>query len=102
VLADLAAWNAPPEVIAAAEAHARRALDFELFEDCAQALEVFQRMATQWRTRGMDGALQGLDYNTFPFVMQMCQVPRRARPQVFEDVQVMEMETLKVIRERDK
>ena len=57
-------------------------------------------MGTQWRTRGMDGALQGLDYNAIPTVMRLCEIPVKARKTVFQDVRIMEIETLKIVQER--
>ena len=92
--------GAPPEVIEQARGASSEAHELELFEDNVPAVEVFQCMGTQWRTRGMDGALQGLDYNVLPAVMRLCGVPAKARKIVFEDVRIMEIETLKIVSER--
>lgn len=96
--------GAPEQVIEDAERHAAENVsdDFELFEDNVQSATVFQRMGTQWRRAGMDGIRTGLDYNVVEMVMRRCGVPPGKRNQVFEDVQTMESETLKVDVEKRK
>jgi len=100
VLADLAAWNAPPEVIAAARKARARADEVEVYPDNWASVMVFQRLHTQWRTRGMDGEISGLDYSSFPITARMLKVPRKDWEQVFDDVGLMENETLAVVAER--
>ena len=94
--------GAPQDFIDQTRASAVRSHDFELFEDNIQTVTVFQRMSTQWRTRGMDGVLQGLDYTALPFVMRMCGIAAKQRAVIFEEIGIMEMETLKVVREKQK
>lgn len=84
-------------------ARARAAMapaDFELYEDCVQSYTVFRRMATQWRVGGMDGVPYGLDYTVFEVFCTRMGVPEDDRNQVFEDVGLMETETLRVIADR--
>lgn len=93
-------FGAPPEVIEAAARNARTAEDFELFEDNEQSVRIFRSLATQWRFRGMDGLRAGLDYSVLPFVMHTLSVKRSDRKQVFEDVMLLEEETLLVQAEK--
>ncbi len=99
-MSDLAMWNAPPEVIAAAKRARQRADDVEVYPENFVSVQVFQRMHTQWRTRGMDGEISGLDYSSFPITARMLKVPRKDWEQVFDDVGLMENETLAVVVER--
>lgn len=100
VLADLAAWNAPDDVIEAATKAARDNEDFEVCEDIWPSVCVFQRMQTQWRTRGMEGEISGLDYTIFPRILRSLKIPRAEHDQVFDDLYVLETETLRVMQER--
>ncbi len=99
IVAQLKKMGAPDEVIAAARARQPQE-DVEVFEDCLFSLETFSAMCTQWRIGGVDGVKVGLDYGPLPFVMRRCGVPPGQRDQVFEDIQLMEIETLLVERER--
>ena len=65
---------------------------------CWKSVEVFARLATQWRV-GMAGAI-GLDYAAVPVVMRAVSVPATDRAAVFDDLQVMEREALAVLREK--
>lgn len=98
----MVAMGAPSEVIEQARGSAQQSRDLEIFEDNVPAVAVFQRMHTQWRTRGMDGAIMGMDYAPLPFVMRMCGIAANQRQAVFEDIVIMEIETLKVIREKQE
>lgn len=100
IVAQLIDMDAPAEIIAAARREIDVTADFELYEDCALSVAVFRRMSTQWRTRGMDGDLIGLDYVPLPFVMRMLKVPPAQRPAVFDDLGEMESETLNLMAER--
>ena len=77
LIGQLVLMGAPDEFIEQTRASAVRNADFELFEDNVIVVTVFHRMSTQWRTRGMDGALQGLDYGVLPWVMRMCGVKQK-------------------------
>lgn len=94
--------GAPPEVIEQARNASADVQVLELFEDNWPAVECFQAMGTQWRTRGMDGALQGLDYNALPVVMRLCAIAVKDRKTVFEDIRIMEIETLRIVKERQE
>lgn len=91
--------GAPADVIADARAQLAPA-DFELFDDNVTSFSVFQRMRTQWRTRGMDGDISGLDYSALPAVMQLMNIPPARQGGVFDDLHLMELETLMVAAER--
>ena len=69
----------------------------EVWECNADALYVFESMATQWRV-GMAGAT-GLDYAAMPVVMDMVGVERKRRPEVFSSVRIMETEALATMAE---
>lgn len=70
----------------------------EVFPENAVALDVFSRMQTQWRI-GPTGAT-GLDYAALPIVMEAVGVKKKARPDVFARVQVIEQEVLRLLDER--
>lgn len=101
MIRQLEQMGAPADFIAAERAKLAPQ-DFELFEDNAYAVHVFQRMRTQWRTRGMDGQITGLDYAGFGMVARVCGVPPKQRVQVFEDMQLLELETLAITAEQRK
>lgn len=97
-------FHAPPEVIDRARANMAAATDFDLMEDNALSVSVFDHMRTQWRFRGRGGdqpdVPSGLDYTPLPIVMRLCRVPLDQREQVFEDLRILEDETIRVINER--
>lgn len=70
----------------------------EVWPENYLSLQVFEAMATQWRT-GMSGPT-GLDYSALPIVMRQMQVPKGERKQLFDDIRVMEGAALKVMREQ--
>lgn len=100
IIKELAELGAPPEVIEGAKRSAQASQDFELFEDCAQSVEVFDAMRTQWDRAGTDGTRVGLKYEVLPQFMRELGVPRAQRNQVWKDVRIMEEATLKFDREK--
>lgn len=93
--------GAPADVIAEARTRLLPS-DFELFEDNLPSFHLFQRLRTQWRTRGMDGDICGLDYAVVPAVMRLLHIAPGRRSQCFEDIQLMELETLTVVAEKKR
>lgn len=59
---------------------------------------VFKAMATQWSV-GINGSI-GLRMEALPFVLEMQEVPKADWPQVTQDVQVLERETLRLWRKQ--
>lgn len=69
------------------------------------AFDVFCAMQTQWRMGGggMGGSVPtGLDYPALQAVMQLLDVPKADRVQVFADVRVMEGAALDAMAEARK
>lgn len=71
--------------------------DFEVWGENWPAFELFTAMNTQWRV-GMSGAT-GLDYSVLPVLFETLGIKDRA--QAFRDMQVMENEALKTMRENN-
>jgi hypothetical protein len=69
-----------------------------IWPDNWPAFRVFHRLRTQW-TVGMSGAI-GLRLEGLPFALQVEQVPAEDWAEVTTDVQVMEHETLRLLREK--
>lgn len=59
-------------------------------------MSVFIAMSTQWRA-GAAGPI-GLDYNALPAVMRLVGVSRKAWPEVFDAIRVMEDSALEMMR----
>jgi hypothetical protein len=70
----------------------------EIWPDTLVAHNAFVALSTQWRTSY--GGLVGLDYNAIPPVFRLIGIPRKEWPDLFEDLRVMEAETLRVIAKR--
>jgi len=70
---------------------------FEVFEENWPAVEVFLRLATQWRLGAMGGVF-GLDYTAVEAVLRMLRTdnPR----EIFDSIQVMEYAALPVLNEK--
>lgn len=75
--------------------------------DCAvlrenwTAVRAFAAMGTQWRYRpaGMGGSVPaGLDYGVVPDVLRLLGLKRKRWPVVFEQLRVMELAALEVMR----
>lgn len=68
----------------------------ELWPDNLLAVNAFIAMSTQWRV-GMNGPT-GLDYNALPLVLRSVGVKKKAQPEVFELVRVLEETALMQMR----
>lgn len=96
--------GAPPDVIDRARQQAQaseQAEDFEVWPDCLAAVEFFTSLRGQWRhVSGMTTARTGLDFAAVQAAMDMHPIPQRRRPQLFQDVVLMESAVLTVDHER--
>ena len=86
-----------PEAIADL-ATKKREQDFEVWEENADIVMMFMRMATQW-TVGMAGAV-GLHYPSLEWLCKLYAVNDPVA--IFEGVQVMEMAVLAVLNAKSK
>ncbi len=64
-----------------------------------QAVRLFGAVMHPWRHAGMSGTATGLWYESLESVMRMRQVAEDDRPGLFDQVQIMEGEALRVIRQ---
>lgn len=64
----------------------------EMWPDTERSIHLFIDLATQWRV-GMSGAT-GLDYAAIPPVLDMRGIPAPERGALFDDLRLMEIETL--------
>ncbi len=71
--------------------------DVEVWPDNWQAVILFARMRTQWRV-GFGGAV-GLDYNVLYRMIGRLKLDDIEAEELEEDVQVMELEALRVMAE---
>lgn len=71
---------------------------FDVWPDNWSSTLVFADLSTQWRS-GFNGPI-GLDYSAIPFVLRMKRIARDKWPEIFEDIVVMEDETLKFFRDK--
>ena len=69
-----------------------------VWPDCVEAVLLFVRVATQWRTT-LSGVV-GLDYNAVRAVAEWRGV--RINEQLFEDLRVMEQAALEALNERKR
>jgi hypothetical protein len=72
--------------------------DFEVWEENWLTLNLFFQLQTQWRV-GMGGAT-GLDYSAIPVLFDLYGVEDRV--EVFEGIQVCEVELLLIWQEKNK
>lgn len=66
----------------------------ETWPDTQAAIHLFLDMSTQWRS-GFSGRT-GLDYAALPTVLDLRGIPAAEREGLFDDLRVMEIETLKL------
>lgn len=95
VLDDAAIFGMNPDLFSDA---ANRVEDFEVWQDNAETLNLFLRMATQWRPSPMGGGLIGLDYIALEAVARIVRFD--LSPEAFDDVQAMERAALAVLNSR--
>jgi len=89
--AELAALGMLREDVAAAEA-------IDVWPENWNVVLVFLALMTQWRI-GFAG-VTGLDYSALVAVMEINEVPRADRRQMFADIRVMEAAALEVLRSK--
>lgn len=70
----------------------------DIYPDNLEAFNVFYRIKTQWNV-GMNGPV-GLRMEAMPLALEIEGVPRERWPEVVTGLQVMEAETLRLVRER--
>jgi hypothetical protein len=70
----------------------------DIYPDNLEAFNVFYRIKTQWNV-GMNGPV-GLRMEAMPLALEIEGIPRHRWPEVVTGVQVMESETLRILRER--
>jgi hypothetical protein len=71
--------------------------DFEVWPENWDAVQMFLRCQTQWRTAGMGGVL-GLDYVAVSWLLRLYRV--RDQRAVLEDLQTMEAAVLEAMAEK--
>lgn len=103
IIAELEALGAPPEVIENARRQIPPEPELEIFADNIAAVEMFQAMQTQWRSvAGAERVVRlGIDYTALLATINAFVEPAD-RKQMFDDVRIMELETLKVEGEKEK
>lgn len=77
--------------------------DFEVFEENWPSLLFFISLKTQWviALGGMGGAVYiGLNYPAVEAAMNLKQIPKKERPSLFHDLQVMEEAALEVLNKQ--
>lgn len=73
--------------------------DFEVWEENWAAVNLFLRVQTQWRVGGL-GTLIGLCYSDVLSVGRLLKIPNL--PEVFEDLQVLEVTVVRLINKEQK
>jgi len=91
--ADLAAFGAPSEMIAAASA---KATQFDVWQENAETLVMFLRLQTQWNV--IAGGFLGLNYQSVEFLLKMHAVADPVG--MLEELQAMEVAALQVLNKR--
>lgn len=72
-------------------------LEIAVWPDNMQSVSVFVSVTTQWRSAGYGPT--GLDYSALASVVKdLLLVPEVERPQIFDDVRIMEEAALNVMR----
>ena len=74
----------------------KECVDLDIWPENEEPLKVLRAMRTQWLRAGMAGRVYALDYNAIPPVMRYLRVPRHEQPDVFEALQICEIEVLDV------
>lgn len=92
---DLAAFGAPPEIIAAASPDPSEHL-FGIWEENVEALMMFMRLQTQWNV--VPGGYVGLNYQSAEFLFRIHNVADAAA--MMDDLQAMEIAALQVLNKR--
>lgn len=86
--------GAPPEVLEAARAKMKPAIEegFDVWPENWAAFNFFKGLRSQWIVvAGMGNAIKcGLDYCRVEAKMNILGIPRKKRPELFHDLQIME------------
>lgn len=98
----LIAVNAPEDVIESARARFEGSIseDCEVWPENWQSLELFVALGTQWNVSAM-GHYLGINYPAVDAIMNILAVPKKQKPDLFSDLQIMERAALEYIN-RDK
>ncbi len=86
--------GAPQEVIDAASTPL---INFEVMEENEIALDIFQRLTSQWIWSSGGGCV-GLNYQSIDFLFKLYSIKERKR--IFEEIQIMEFAALAVFNEQ--
>lgn len=78
--------------------YARPDHGIEIGPDEVDAVNLFYAMTTQWRWLAMSGRRSGMDYDAMPAVAAMLGL--EMTPSLFLDVQLMEIEALRIMATR--
>jgi hypothetical protein len=70
----------------------------DIWPENLDAFNVFYRLKTQWNT-GMNGPI-GLRLESLPFAFEVEGIARDKWPEVTNGVQIMESETLRLVRQK--
>jgi hypothetical protein len=70
---------------------------FEVFKENWESVVFFTRIQTQWVVGGFGGFI-GLNYQSLDFLFKLYKV--KNRKQVLEDLQIMEIEALKILNKK--
>ena len=73
--------------------------DTEVWPDHWAPMKVMNAMATQWNV-SQTGVAIGLRYEALPVVLDLLEVPKDERRALFGDLQVLEAEMRKAMKER--
>ncbi|MCM8599909.1 MAG: DUF1799 domain-containing protein [Candidatus Accumulibacter sp.] len=72
---------------------------FGVWKENVLPLEVFLALQTQWAVGGMGGVI-GLRYEALPAVLDLLQIKKRRRRDLFAALRVLEAETLRELSQR--
>lgn len=73
--------------------------EIDVYPDHWVPMQVAQAMGTQWNM-APNGRVIGFRYEALPVVMQLLEVPRKDRPEVFETLRVLESEMVAFLRNK--
>lgn len=74
----------------------KECVDLDIWPENEIPLKVLRAMRTQWLRAGMAGRVYALDYSAIPTVMRYLRVQRNEEQDVFDALQICEIEVLEV------
>lgn len=89
--------NAPSEIVEQIRAKNSSVAAFYVMPENWQACLIFMRLGTQWIV-SPTGEVGGLNYTAVEILFKMERV--KNRKQIFEDIQTIEAEVVKIFREK--